>query len=388
MALRAFIFRAVFLTLVSGVFYYVYRSFELFMDVSSQAKAASLIAVAVVFFMVLLLPFYFFSIRTEKMSATQKMFLHFSHYSMALSNFLLFVLLARDIFTYAALFLFHADVDYFFSIPAFLMTLFVPVILTLIGYINVRRGPQIVRVSLQDSRLPSSFSGLKIVQVSDLHISVFLHENFVDQTIQKVNAQNPDLIFLTGDIIDGFIDEHEKDLRKLGQLKAKHGVFYVSGNHEHYWGVESFLKILREIGITVLNNQSYELVRGSDKVLICGVPDPAAKLFQLESVDFAKLALDFKPEQYKILLSHQPKKAIEATEQQIHLQFSGHTHGGQYFPWNFLIVFFEKFYKGFYQVKSKGGHILHLYVNQGTAYWGPALRLGTFCEITECVITK
>lgn len=382
MRARALIFRVVFFGIIFGLGYYIYRQIQLFVDMPAPLRYGMMALIAFVFANILAFPLYFMSIRQQSMTALQKFFLHLSHYSLAYLNFIVPLILLRDLVTVLLLFVIHGNVDFLYGAPAFWATFALPVALTLAGHLNIRRGPIVFHHEIRDERLPREFRGLKMAQVSDLHISMFLVEGFVDRLLKQFQRLKADMVILTGDIVDGLMKDHEEDIEKLKGLHSPLGVFYVPGNHEYYWGVGGILEKLNSLGFEVLLNQAKPIRRGEAEILVCGIPDTAAAHFSgEENIDFDKLKAHYRERQYRILLSHQPNQADVAVKHSLHAQFSGHTHAGQFFPWNLLIGFFQKYSKGAYRVEE-GGHWLNLYVNQGTAYWGPALRLGTRCELT------
>lgn len=265
---------------------------------------------------------------------------------------------------------------------ASLVLLFLPFVLLGAGYLVVRWGPFIKKITVTDPRLPREFDGFVLAHLSDVHLGPMMRPPLVRNFLKKVSSVGYDALIMTGDIIDCDPERYPDDVDPIRKLRAPEGVFYCPGNHEYYWGLEKAIRPLRESGVHVLINQSREIRRGEARLRIWGAPDPIARFFpNAEGFDWAKV----KPPgdgAYEILLVHQPHLADEAVDHGFHLQLSGHTHAGQFFPWNYLIVFFQKYAKGFYDVKSKTGHRLNLYVNQGTGFWGPPTRLGTYGEIT------
>jgi len=333
------------------------------------------------FIMVLLLPFYFWSRRRNEMTNRQKFQMKLTQASMAYLNFLIALVLVRDFISVIAHFLFRIDTRSWYSPIANLIVIVLPLVLKAWGLLTIVRGPQVVQEELRDERLPKEFEGFRILQVSDLHICHSLKPGFVEKVLKKAEEAKPDLIVLTGDIVDGSSVEFRGEIAKLSKLRAPSGVMFVPGNHEYYWNFPEIRKELEKTGMSILINDGQTIRRGGSELWIAGVPDPASRSFHQEPPNFDKLMMQFRDRQYRVLLSHQPVLADAAAEAGFHLQFSGHTHAGQFFPWNLLIGFFQKYAKGFYRIGK-----LHLYVNQGTGYWGPALRVGTFCEMTELTL--
>lgn len=345
------------------------------------ASNAVWLGLSLCFLFVLLLPFYFWSRRRHEMAGHQKILMKLTQIAMAYLNFLIPLVLVRDFVSVIVHFVFQVDVTAWFSPLVNLIFLAFPLLLKAWGMLTIARGPQVIQEELQDSRLPKEFEGFRILQISDLHISSSLKPGFVEKVLRKAEAAKPDLIVLTGDIVDGSASQFRDEIAKLSQLKAPSGVMFVPGNHEYYWNFPLIREELEKTGMQILINEARSIRRGEQELWIAGVPDPASRSFGEEPPRFDKLMRGIRERQYRVLLSHQPILADAAAEAGFHLQFSGHTHGGQFFPWNVLIGFFQKYAKGFYKI---GG--LHLYVNQGTGYWGPALRVGTFCEMTEVTL--
>ncbi len=232
-----------------------------------------------------------------------------------------------------------------------------------------------VRVPLPN--LPRSAHGTTIVQITDVHLGPTIGKGFLEDVVATINAQSPDIIAITGDLVDGSVEELRDAAAPLAQLKAKHGVFFVTGNHEYYAGVHDWMVELERLGIKVLRNERVAIGDGLD---LAGIDDFSAHggghgpdlPRALDGRD-AKRAL--------VLLAHQPRAIWEAAKLGVGLQLSGHTHGGQIFPWNFLVKLQQPFIRGL----SKVGDTL-LYVSCGTGYWGPPMRLGAPAEVTRVVL--
>jgi uncharacterized protein len=346
-----------------------------------QARVVWL-GLALCFFFILILPFYFWSRRRQEMSPGQKRVLTITQGCMAYINFLLPFVVIRDVVGTFVHFFAGDKTDFVFSNEANWILILAPLLMKFWGAWTIARGPQVVREELKDPRLPKEFDGFRILQISDLHISASLKPGFVDKVLARAQEVGADLIALTGDIVDGSPKEFQSEIQKLSGLWAQSGVMFVPGNHEYYWNFPSIRPSLEKAGLQVLINQGQSIKRGGSELWVGGVPDPAARQFGEEAPQFEKVAKNFiEPNQYRILLSHQPVLADAASATGVHFQLSGHTHAGQFFPWNLLIGFFQKYAKGFYKIGA-----LNLYVNQGTGYWGPAFRVGTFCEMTEITL--
>ena len=244
------------------------------------------------------------------------------------------------------------------------------VLVTLVGMVAARR-PRVVRVSVPIADLPSDLAGFRIVQLSDLHIGPTIRRRFVDAVVDRANALRPDLVAVTGDVADGLVPDLREHVAPLGRLRAPHGAFFVTGNHEYFWDVRGWTHELERLGIEVLENEHRLLVQGNGRLVIAGVTDLSA------ASDPAAAVAGAPHSDVRVLLAHQPRSAFAAQVAGYDLQLSGHTHGGQYFPFNLLVRLFQPFVAGLHRLER-----MWLYVSRGTGYWGPPLRLGAPSEIT------
>ena len=217
----------------------------------------------------------------------------------------------------------------------------------------------------------------KIVQLTDLHIGSGFTGKWLQKVVDKTNTLSPDVVVITGDLIDGNPESLDKELQPLKQLTAP--VYYVFGNHEYYYGLELWKKEFEILGLVLLENNSVSL----GPITIGGIGIPKAEAFQAKKPDLYKTFEKSDQNKPRVLLSHYPEMFDEAIKHKVLLQLSGHTHGGQLFwPFNLMTKKANKGYlKGIYK---KGTH--SLYVSHGTGIWGGlALRLGTRPEITEII---
>jgi uncharacterized protein len=249
------------------------------------------------------------------------------------------------------------------------------VLITVIGVIQARR-PRVVRVTVPIADLPADLAGFKIVQLSDLHVGSTIQRSFVDRVVDRANALAPDLFAVTGDVADGFVSELRDHVAPLGRLRAPLGTFFVTGNHEYYWDPRGWMRELERLGIDVLSNEHRLIERGRGRLLLAGVTD-------LSAASNPHAAVAGAPDSdVRILLAHQPRSAFAAQDAGFDLQLSGHTHGGQYFPFNVLVRLFQPFVAGLHRLEA-----MWLYVSRGTGYWGPPLRFGAPSEITLIELT-
>ena len=255
---------------------------------------------------------------------------------------------------------------------------------TLLGY-GVHRARchiEVKKVRVPDDKLGGRLKKLKIIQITDVHVGLSIRKDFVEKLVNKINTLKADLIFFTGDAVDGTVAELKEDFSPFKKLKATMGKYFVTGNHEYYSGVEEWIDELKKMEFKVLINENEIIEFEGEKILIAGVPDYRATDFVPEhSHDPAKAKLTDKDYAYSILLAHQPKSILEASKENYDLQISGHTHGGQFFPWIFFVKLQQPYVAGLHRHASTW-----IYVSKGTGYWGPPVRVGTTAEITQIQI--
>jgi len=252
-----------------------------------------------------------------------------------------------------------------------------------IGVNNYYSRAVVKKVKINFNGLPKVFNGFRIVQISDLHIGQLMTGARLKEIVKQVNDLSPDLIAITGDLADGSVDKLLKDTIPLVNLKSEKGVYFVTGNHEYYSGVEKWILEIEKMGIKVLNNQNLKIEKGNDYFYLAGVNDHDAKRFGKKyAADFKKALLGLEKDKNIILLAHQPIAVKEASEYGTDLVLSGHTHGGQIWPFNYFVYLQQPYLKGSYEYNGT-----QLYVNQGTGCWGPPLRLGSYNEITEIIFS-
>jgi predicted MPP superfamily phosphohydrolase len=200
----------------------------------------------------------------------------------------------------------------------------------------------------------------------------------VEEIVAVVNTLNADIVALTGDLVDGTVDQLADDVAPLGKIKSARGNYFVTGNHEYYSGVIEWVAEIKRLGFTVLINEHRIIASGRGKMLLAGVTDYRESRMQPDHRSDPQKALNtVLKTDIKILLAHQPKSIFAASRAGYDLQISGHTHGGQFFPWNLVVGFTQPYVSGLY--KHAGTQI---YVSRGTGYWGPPVRVGSPSEIT------
>jgi predicted MPP superfamily phosphohydrolase len=250
---------------------------------------------------------------------------------------------------------------------------------TAIGFVNARRLARIKRVDVPIAGLPSELDGYAIAQISDIHVGPTIKRAYLNAIVNKVNALKPDAIAVTGDLVDGSVQRLALHTAPLSRLAAPDGVFFVTGNHEYYSGAEQWIAEVRRLGLRVLMNEHVIRHRGQASLMIAGVTDYTAQYFNPAHKSDPQQAAAGAPAgvAVKVLLAHQPRSATAAADAGFDLQLSGHTHGGQFFPWNLFVPLQQPFVAGLNRVRS-----LWVYTSRGTGYWGPPKRFGAPSEIT------
>jgi uncharacterized protein len=257
-----------------------------------------------------------------------------------------------------------------------LLTLFI----TSAGMIIARRSPGIVEVRIPVTGLPPALHGFSIAQISDVHVGPTIKRGFVEGIVRRVNDLNADLIAVTGDLVDGSVQQLSVHTAPLAGLAARHGAFFVTGNHEYYSGERAWTEEIRRLGMHVLKNEHVVLKHDGASLVLAGVTDFSAHRFDPAQRSDPAAALSGAPADAgaRILLAHQPSSATAAAQAGFDVQISGHTHGGQFWPWNLFVHFFQPFTGGLHRLKN-----LWIYVSRGTGYWGPPNRFGVPSEITR-----
>ena len=241
------------------------------------------------------------------------------------------------------------------------------------------------RVEIVLDRLPGALDGFKIVQMCDLHIGGILGRSFIEQVVHSANECSADVVAIVGDLVDGSIARLRPALAPLTDLKAKYGTFFVTGNHEYYSssGARGWMSELERMGIRVLCNERVSVGPQHASLDLAGTPDHGADRFPgegpSENVALAMKGRD--PARAVVLLAHQPVTIHQAASLGVDLQLSGHTHGGQIWPWGALVRLQQPYIRGLHRVGET-----QLYVSCGTGYWGPPMRLGSPAEITEIIL--
>lgn len=236
--------------------------------------------------------------------------------------------------------------------------------------------------------LPRALSGFRIAHLSDLHIGPISRERFLESVVEKTNALRPDLVVITGDLVDASVARLGPTLAPLAKLDARCGVAFVTGNHEYYSGVREWIDFLRSRGIRVLMNERIEVGdRGAGGATfdLAGIPDPSGARFSADHrADVSRALAGRDPDRGLVLLAHQPRQIELARGHGVGLQLSGHTHGGQLWPFGALVALTQPWIAGFHRADDGTA----IYVSRGTGFWGPPMRVGNPAEIASIVLTS
>lgn len=238
-------------------------------------------------------------------------------------------------------------------------------------------------VEVKLERLPRQLSGLTIVQLSDVHIGPTIGQKFIDSIVAKTEALRPDLVAITGDLVDGSVEMLRPHAAPLGRIDARFGKYFCTGNHEYYSGAAPWIAELDRLGFQTLADRRVTIGDRGASIDLAGVNDPTAIRFGLSPADgFQKIAKDRDEERELVLLAHQPRSIEQADALGAGLQLSGHTHGGQLWPFTHLVSLVHPYVAGLHRHSER----TQIYVSRGTGYWGPPMRIGAPAEITKIVL--
>ena len=252
--------------------------------------------------------------------------------------------------------------------------------ITLWGLVNARRTAAVVVVEVPMAGLPVALHGFSIAQISDIHIGPTIKRGYLSAIVEAVNALGVDMVAVTGDLVDGSVHDLAHHVAPLAELTSRHGTFFVTGNHEYYSGAPAWVVELRRLGLRVLMNEHVVLQHGGSSLVVAGVTDHGAHHFDPAQRSDPHAAIAGAPGDalIRVLLAHQPRSAAAAAKAGFQLQLSGHTHGGQFWPWNYFVRLQQPFTAGLDRLEA-----LWVYTSRGTGYWGPPKRFGAPSEITH-----
>jgi predicted MPP superfamily phosphohydrolase len=248
------------------------------------------------------------------------------------------------------------------------------------GLLAARRTAAVREVTVPIAGLPAALHGFSIVQISDIHVGPTIKRPYVQAIVDAVNRLQPDAVSITGDLVDGRVADLAHDAAPLAGLRARHGSFFVTGNHDYYSGAPAWIAQLQTLGVQVLINSHRVLQHGGARLVMAGVTDVSAHHFEPSHRSDARQAMAGAPADaaLRVLLAHQPRSAPGAEAAGFDVQLSGHTHGGQIWPWNFAVRLQQPFTAGLHRLRR-----MWVYTSRGTGYWGPPVRVGAPSEITR-----
>ncbi|MFD5099618.1 metallophosphoesterase [Streptomyces albidochromogenes] len=240
------------------------------------------------------------------------------------------------------------------------------------GTYGVLRGPKLKRVRVPLAKLPRGAHGFRIAVVSDVHLGPVLGRAHTQRIVDTINSAQPDLVAVVGDLVDGSVADLGHAAEPLARIRARHGTFFVTGNHEYFSGAEQWVDHVRELGMRPLENDRVEIA-GFD---LAGVNDVAGER-EGQGPDFVRALGDRDRTRASVLLAHQPIVIHDAVRHGVDLQLSGHTHGGQLWPGNYIAAQANPTVAGL----EKYGDT-QLFVSRGAGAWGPPVRVGAESDIT------
>jgi predicted MPP superfamily phosphohydrolase len=336
---------------------------------------------AIPFVLVWIIPVRFWSTDRSSYKTTDHLLHVLGYICMGLVNFLIVSLLLADISLLAWPSFVRANYEHIvYGLTGIALTL---------GLIKGHYGPAIKEEVLVFQNLPKDLQGLKIAQISDLHVGPTLRKNYVEKVVQKTLNLKPDLIVLTGDIVDGKISQLKDDVAPLERLCREGKAYFIMGNHDYYSGANQWIDQFQKMGMKILLNTHDLIPFNSGNLMLAGVTDPAAGMAnhprpnpqEAKTKHFQnKSGESF----FKIMLAHNPKLAALSAAAGFDLMLSGHTHAGQFYPWTLIV---RKVHKPHYWGQSLEGK-MRVYVSAGTGTWGPPIRLGTKTELTLLKLTN
>lgn len=348
-----------------------------YLALSLGTGAWSRLALLVPFVFIWIVPALYWGPAREREESLLDQVVHqVSYLSMALVSFLLVLTLARDLLLLATL-----------GSPALhdpVRLAGVPVVLggsllaLALGALTALRGPRVERVVIRVPDLHPDLEGFRIVQISDLHVGRTIRRTYVEHTVERARALAPDLVALTGDMVDGPVERLAVHVRALEKLGGKHS-FFVLGNHDCYSGAEAWMRHFASLGMQVLVNSHVLVRKGAARLLVGGVVDPAYAALR-PGISLA----GSEPSDFKLLLAHNPRLAPLGARAGFDLQLSGHTHAGQFFPWTLAVRLVHAPHVAGLSREGK----MQVYVSAGTGTWGPPVRFGTSPELTLLTLKR
>jgi len=243
--------------------------------------------------------------------------------------------------------------------------------------------PVIERITVALDRWPSALDGFRIVQISDIHIGPILGRSFAADLVRRIAALDADLVVVTGDLVDGSVAQLGEEVDPFADLKARHGVAFVTGNHDYYSRADPWVAKVTELGMDALRNRWRWIEVDGARFALAGVDDHRGDPLRGGGSDLDRALAGIPDDAAVVLLAHDPTTFVAAATRGVDLQVSGHTHGGQIWPFAALVRLAVPFLAGLYRRGTA-----QLYVSRGTGFWGPPMRLGARGEITEITLVR
>ncbi|MGV9674751.1 metallophosphoesterase [Nocardia sp. NPDC003482] len=245
------------------------------------------------------------------------------------------------------------------------------------GAVEARRVPRIRTVPVPIAGLGAGLDGLRLLVITDTHYGPLNRRRWSERVVEAVNAQRPDIVAHAGDLADGPLERRRAQVDPLGKVEADLGRFYITGNHEYYGDAPGWIEYMTGLGWQPLHNEHRVVERGGDRLVMAGIDDPTGVTVPGHGPDLAAALSGAEPDLPVVLLAHQPKQITDAVKAGVALQISGHTHGGQIWPFHYLVRLDQPVVAGL----SEHGRT-RLYTSRGTGFWGPPFRVFAPSEIT------
>lgn len=252
------------------------------------------------------------------------------------------------------------------------------------GVYEARKTPGLVYLDIPIPRLPQAFDGFRIVQICDIHAGLTVDRAWIEKVVEEVQKQSPDLIAFVGDMVDGSVPALESTVAPFVELKAPFGKFFTTGNHEYYSGALPWIEHAHLLGFDVLMNEHRKIKKSGSAIILAGITDYTAGQFYKDQASDPHKAVEGSADgDVKIMMAHQPRSLYQFGDLKIDFTMHGHTHGGQFIPWNLLATIGQPFIKGLHRWNDGLA-----YVSKGTGYWGPPVRLSARSEVTVFTLRK
>jgi predicted MPP superfamily phosphohydrolase len=336
---------------------------------SGPAAAAAL---ALPFVLIWILPVWYWGSDRDRERSLDRLVHRASYLAMAWVSFALVLTLARDLLLLATLSAPLAHVHAIVSRAGAPVVVVASFVAMAVGALAAFRGPRVAAVDIAVPGLHPDLEGFRIVQISDLHVGPNIGRLYVERVTELARSLAPDLVALTGDMVDGSVQHLESHVAPLRALAGEGKAFFVLGNHDCYSGASSWIAHWRGIGMTVLLNDAVVVTKGAAQLLVGGVVDPAYARCK------PAISIDGEAADFRLLLAHNPRLAPLGARAGFDLQLSGHTHAGQFFPWTLAV---RLVHAPHVTGLSREGR-MQVYVSAGTGTWGPPVRFGTNPELT------